>query len=207
MFPILDFLTGSSGFCPDQKVRVDPPVGARFCDNETKTCIDGECSGSICSTINSTECFCENSPYLCHVCCLLSVPGSEARCLPTIAPELTSLNPNFRDLLRPAGRSCQGYRGYCDSSGTCRGVDNNEVFNTLNKVLFSSESLNWIKENWLVVVGIVLGIIFVLVMLRFTYKRKTPLRNMARKAFSLRKKEEDKGKEGKGKNKKDGRKS
>jgi disintegrin and metalloproteinase domain-containing protein 10 len=180
------YCNGINSSCPDQPPKSNAPPGGHLCDNNTKTCVDGLCSGSICSTINSTECFC-NSPYLCRVCCQL--PSSPGTCLPTSDPQLKSLNMDFRELYRPAGRSCQNYAGYCDAEGVCRGVDNNKVFETLNKVLFSSESLNWIKENWLVVVGIIAGIIFIIIMLRITYKKKKPIKNIARKALSRRKKD------------------
>eukprot|EP00118_Oscarella_pearsei_P028417 m.2096 g.2096 ORF g.2096 m.2096 type:complete len:800 (+) comp8278_c0_seq1:27-2426(+) len=191
------YCNGTSPNCPTRELYPD----GKPCNSLSNTCIRGECMGSICAVIGYKECLCVKNKTdcaegdaRCHVCCQ---KDEKSTCISTFCSQLQALNGNLTGVVRSSGKSCANYEGYCDASGKCQGVDNEEVLKTLNKILFSSEGLNkilqWMKDNWIVIIGIVVGIALICALLHLTYKRKKPIRNLARKAARSLQRKKDKG--------------
>ena len=78
LFP-LTLNTGTSDLCPNPVTSTD----GTLCNDDSNTCLNGDCVGSICFRINETECQCTgNDDELCHVCCTDNSTGTE-RCVST----------------------------------------------------------------------------------------------------------------------------
>ena len=78
LFP-LTLNTGTSDLCPNPVTSTD----GTLCNDDSNTCLNGDCIGSVCFRINETECQCTGNPdELCHVCCTDNSTGTE-RCVST----------------------------------------------------------------------------------------------------------------------------
>ena len=104
--------SGNSGTCP----APIPRRGNGLCNNDRNVCIDGVCAGSICITMNATDCQCSISAgnpesTLCHVCCRV---GS--------GPCESSFELFDEGQEREAGRSCNNFDGYCSNESPPRSI-------------------------------------------------------------------------------------
>ena len=64
---------------------------ATLCNQDRNTCVRGECTGSVCLRIGSTECQCtEDEDQLCHVCCSMDNVNGTTHCVSTA--DLVSLH-------------------------------------------------------------------------------------------------------------------
>ncbi|XP_033098053.1 disintegrin and metalloproteinase domain-containing protein 10-like isoform X2 [Anneissia japonica] len=115
------------------------------CDQGTKRCSNGQCVVSVCMDLGLQECNCETRKEdMCHICC-----EDPTGCLP--ASTLGLFQQNGDIMLKPAGRVCNNYEGYCDTSGVCIMVDSESALNRL-KQLFTNQGalsvLQWCVVNW-----------------------------------------------------------
>ena len=77
--------------------------------SRTQTCLNGQCTGSICASLSShtVECQCSgNTSRLCDVCCM------QGEVMSTCVP-IEELGEER--LYREAGRSCSNFEGYCSN--------------------------------------------------------------------------------------------
>lgn len=67
--------------CPDPI----PNDEGTLCNENRNTCLDGECAGSVCLRINTTECeYPEDQDYLlCTVSCIVYTADGTERCVST----------------------------------------------------------------------------------------------------------------------------
>ncbi|CAC5391243.1 ADAM10 [Mytilus coruscus] len=172
--------------CPKSVAKADY---VSYCNDYTKVCVDGLCTGSLCSKVAYTpsnkvtwvECFVEasgdsvadkekqcllgckeNNTNTCHS----SEGDASVKTGPfyTLISEIRNKkqNPNYKVEL-PAGSPCNNYQGYCDVFKRCRGVDAEGPLSRLKNLLFSSETFtnikDWITEYWWAVILIAIGLI------------------------------------------------
>lgn len=165
------FCTGNSGTCP----APIPRRGNGLCNNDRNVCIDGVCAGSICITMNATDCQCSISAgnpesTLCHVCCRV---GS--------GPCESSFELFDEGQEREAGRSCNNFDGYCsnESPPRCVLVDNERTLDDLLDI-FNINTLNaiaaWLQVYWYVPVAVVAIIAIFIFLLHITYRKRKPIK-------------------------------
>ncbi|KAF2360559.1 Disintegrin domain [Trinorchestia longiramus] len=136
------------------------------CNEDTKVCKEGECSGSICLAYNMSECFLTSNlvpdkKKLCEIACQVG-SGASSSCKST--SELNKIFPN-PVFMRP-GAPCNNFQGYCDVFQKCRAVDAEGPLARLKNLLFNEATLNsvaeWITQYWYWVVF--LSVAFIVVM-------------------------------------------
>uniref|UniRef100_A0A183CIH7 ADAM10 endopeptidase n=1 Tax=Globodera pallida TaxID=36090 RepID=A0A183CIH7_GLOPA len=157
---------GTQAKCPESRNKGN----GKACQESTKVCLNGSCSGSICAHHGMRDCFLtEGKPEeLCQLAC-----ETEAGCQAAAnIPRLTVYTQEGRragQLLLPPGSPCNNYQGYCDIFRKCRSVDSNGPLSRLRTLLFNSEKIQefkeWIKEFWWACV--MLGIIIIMFMALF----------------------------------------
>ena len=91
--------TGNSSTCPAQRQRPDQTL----CNNGQNVCVEGDCVGSLCTTVGLEECQCSEEPLRCHICCTL-----RDQCVSSI-----NSNLGFPGEFIEAGRACSNFQGYC----------------------------------------------------------------------------------------------
>ena len=164
--------------CP----TVDHKANGTLCYNGARTCMQGECTGSVCERESLQECQC-TSPLdkLCHVCC----KNTTGSCLP--ASQFNIFGAESNVLMMYPAQSCNSYHGYCDMEGQCIMVDNESVMRRLRAV-FSEDSLNdvvkWFHDYWyFALIGLAsllaLTVLFVICMKR---KKRDPIATLAYKS-------------------------
>ncbi|MCL4156096.1 UNVERIFIED_CONTAM: hypothetical protein GTU68_035674, partial [Idotea baltica] len=133
--------SGYNASCPKAKARRD----LTFCNEDTKVCINGECSGSICLAHGMQECFLtsdvvQNKKKLCEIAC--QSKGNPGSCKST-----SELHRSFNStvFMRP-GAPCNNFQGYCDVFQKCRAVDAEGPLARLKNLLFSEDTLNSLAE-------------------------------------------------------------
>lgn len=161
-----------------------------LCNQDTQTCQNGECSGSLCSFVGGglTECslgsdLATEQAVLCATAC--TGPATNNVCL-SISQIAGFGGRNVT--LRP-GTPCGGLQGYCDMFGACREVNQDAVFGKLVSSLLTAPSLSvsdlatFARDYWyvLVIIGICFAIFNVLVIACVTRSMKSdnPERRLA----------------------------
>ena len=123
-------------------------MGTR-CNDGANTCSEGECKGSVCQLEGLDECQCLHE-HLCTVCCL----DDDGFCRPTGSLAKHEIQHTF--LL--SGRSCNNYKGYCNSKHECIQVNLENPLSTLDEV-FSRKNLgnalHWLKTHWYYTITII----------------------------------------------------
>ncbi|XP_065658386.1 disintegrin and metalloproteinase domain-containing protein 10 isoform X2 [Hydra vulgaris] len=132
-----------------------PVRNNELCNSNTRVCINGDCTGSLCliETYNKNECQCSKDGELCDVCCQRNNDTSTCKSLS---------QPSSKKQL-PPGSACNQYSGYCDFLNKCRKVDADGPLSRLKQMIFSLKTYNtildWIKTYWWACVLIGLGLI------------------------------------------------
>lgn len=139
----------SSYTCP----KATPVPERSVCDNGSRTCVKGDCVGSVCLLINKRDCQCSNQTELCHVCC--KDRGSTSPCL--------RYTP--RTIQKPTGSLCNRDKGRCEAS-KCILYDESKILMTLFNWFKQKTILvfNWGKENWWVCVLTAVVLLVIIVM-------------------------------------------
>ncbi|KAK2704523.1 disintegrin and metalloproteinase domain-containing protein 10-like [Artemia franciscana] len=157
------YCDGRSAACPPS----DPKPDKTECNGNTKVCIKGECTGSMCTKWGMRECLLTSAMVtdkrrLCELACQAGDDNSTCRGTSELAP-ITHITGGI--LLRP-GSPCDNYQGYCDVFLKCRAVDAEGPLARLKNLLFNRETLmtiaQWVTEYWWAV--LLMGIAFVVVM-------------------------------------------
>ncbi|KAB7502289.1 Disintegrin and metalloproteinase domain-containing protein 10 [Armadillidium nasatum] len=152
---------GYNASCPKPRARSN----LTFCNEDTKVCLNGECSGSICLAHNMQECFLtsdvvQDKKKLCEIAC-------QKTGIPNSCKSTSELRDIFNStvFMRP-GAPCNNFQGYCDVFQKCRAVDAEGPLARLKNLLFSQDTLNslaeWITQYWYGV--LLIGVAFVVVM-------------------------------------------
>ncbi|XP_063694959.1 disintegrin and metalloproteinase domain-containing protein 10-like [Bolinopsis microptera] len=157
------YCNGSSGVCP-----AAPHKNQMYCNDGSNTCYEGECKGSVCQLVNLAECQCQRD-NLCTVCCL---EGGMCR------PSGSLLNQDIQLTYLMSGRSCNNYKGYCNSDHQCIQVNLENPLTSLDDI-FSKKNLGnayqWLKTHWYYTLTII-GCTFLLcILLKVTYRRSAPM--------------------------------
>ncbi|XP_075971481.1 disintegrin and metalloproteinase domain-containing protein 10-like isoform X2 [Anticarsia gemmatalis] len=121
--------SGHSAECPAQKNK----QGLTSCNNGTKICIQGECSGSMCLAWNMTECSLSSAqPHiigeskvldrraLCHLACQT---GATADTCQSTMEFASSVGISADGISLPPGSPCDNFEGYCDLSLNCQPIE------------------------------------------------------------------------------------
>ncbi|XP_071940956.1 disintegrin and metalloproteinase domain-containing protein 10-like [Antedon mediterranea] len=159
VFVSLPVKTGISSKCPNS----DMLANGSSCDQGTKRCQGGQCMVSICMDLGLQKCTCEDKiEDKCKICCQ-DVGG----CIP--AATLGLFHQNGELLLKPAGRVCNNYEGYCDTLGACIMVDSDSALNRL-KELFTNQGalsfLQWCIVNWYYGFVLILSLCILVLLIR-----------------------------------------
>lgn len=157
------YCQGNNASCPEPKPKEDNKV----CNEGTKVCRKGKCSGSICNLApGMRECFLtsdhvHDKKKLCEIACQEGNDSSTCRS----ASELRDRIENVSVFMRP-GAPCNNFQGYCDVFQKCRAVDAEGPLARLKNLLFNQDTLNsmaeWITKYWYGVM--LLGVGFVVFM-------------------------------------------
>ncbi|XP_071138176.1 disintegrin and metalloproteinase domain-containing protein 10-like isoform X2 [Mytilus edulis] len=172
--------------CPKSDAKEDY---VSYCNDYTKVCVDGLCTGSLCSKVDYVA-----KSKVTWVECFVKAPGDtvadkEIQCLLgckinntddcySSESDAAGKPGPFQDLITeirskkedqaykvelPAGSPCNNFQGYCDVFKRCRGVDAEGPLSRLKNLLFSSETFtnikDWITEYWWAVILIAIGLI------------------------------------------------
>lgn len=152
---------GRMAQCPSPRKKRDH----KQCNEGTKVCIKGKCSGSICLAHKLTECFLtsdrvKDKKKLCEIAC--QEGNDTSTCKSTSELKHIFGEPVF---MRP-GAPCNNFQGYCDVFQKCRAVDAEGPLARLKNLLFNQDTLNsvaeWITQYWYGVM--MLGVGFVVFM-------------------------------------------
>ncbi|CAF0780039.1 unnamed protein product [Didymodactylos carnosus] len=128
------------------------------CNQNTALCEKGQCTKSICTLINRTECTLTISnvaeplrqrgidrEYLCHIGCLDARTNT---CVDTLTLGMRN-NATIGGLgykHRP-GHACAGTTGYCDVFGKCRAVDADGPLTRLKNMLLNEENIRTFTQS------------------------------------------------------------
>ncbi|XP_045108182.1 disintegrin and metalloproteinase domain-containing protein 10-like [Portunus trituberculatus] len=156
------FCEGNNASCPEPVHKEDN----RVCNEGTKVCMNGKCSGSICLAKGMKECFLtsdivHDKKKLCEIAC--QVGNDSSTCKST--SELKDIFGGSPVFMLP-GAPCNNFQGYCDVFQKCRAVDAEGPLARLKNLLFNQDTLNsvaeWITQYWYGVM--LLGVGFVVFM-------------------------------------------
>ncbi|XP_068693194.1 disintegrin and metalloproteinase domain-containing protein 10-like [Montipora capricornis] len=166
---------GQSGRCPPAESK---PRNVT-CNDGSNTCLDGACTGPICTLYGLNECECyQNEEEVCHVCC----KGIQRECM-------SARHFHGRVIHKRPGSTCKNHKGYCDSFGICVTVDSDDKLRDAFDRLFSKESmdslLDWLKSHWYSIPLIVGGMCLGFVLLRITYRTRTNPFSLARQVLLM----------------------
>lgn len=95
--------------CPPPPSKPDTTL----CEGNSKTCQNGECSGSLCSLYGHKSCDCQAQQKLCHICCWNEYTKTCHSILDY--PEYRNLS----QLYKPEGSDCGSSTGICSWDGRC----------------------------------------------------------------------------------------
>ncbi|XP_063673829.1 uncharacterized protein LOC134811051 [Bolinopsis microptera] len=100
----------------------------------------------------------------------------------------------FNHTHQGAGQACLEYSGYCNEQHRCVTINLNDPLSSLEEV-FSERSLSsaikWIKEHWYYSLSSLAGLIALIVMFKYTYVRRVPIRRALTRVKSTFLKEAD----------------
>ncbi|XP_050685900.1 disintegrin and metalloproteinase domain-containing protein 10-like isoform X3 [Eriocheir sinensis] len=156
------YCKGNNASCPQPRAKADN----KECNEGTKVCRKGKCSGSICLAKNMKECFLtsdrvHDKKRLCEIACQEGNDSSTCKSTSELK-DIFGGNPVF---MRP-GAPCNNFQGYCDVFQKCRAVDAEGPLARLKNLLFNQDTLNsvaeWITQYWYGV--LLLGVGFVVFM-------------------------------------------
>ncbi|XP_076147648.1 disintegrin and metalloproteinase domain-containing protein 10 [Alosa pseudoharengus] len=149
-----------------------PKANFTICHSETQVCINGVCSGSICSKYGLDVCTCaskegkDEMAELCHVCCMEK--NKPETCSSTGSEKWVHNFQNKVITLQP-GSPCNDFKGYCDVFMKCRLVDADGPLARLKKAIFNPELYEniaeWIVAYWWAV--LLMGIALIMLMAGF----------------------------------------
>lgn len=158
-----------SAYCEGDKASCPQPVPKeeyKECNEGTKVCTKGKCSGSICLAKGMKECFLtsdrvHDKKKLCEIACQIGNDSSSCKS----TSELKDVFGGGPVFMRP-GAPCNNFQGYCDVFQKCRAVDAEGPLARLKNLLFNQDTLNsvaeWITQYWYAVM--LLGVGFVVFM-------------------------------------------
>ncbi|XP_062386456.1 disintegrin and metalloproteinase domain-containing protein 10-like [Sardina pilchardus] len=159
---------GLTAQCPTSA----PKENFTICHSETQVCINGVCSGSICSKYNLDVCTCapeegkDEMAELCHVCCMEK--NKPETCKSTGSEKWVRFFQSKVITLQP-GSPCNDFKGYCDVFMKCRLVDADGPLARLKKAIFNPELYEniaeWIVAYWWAV--LLMGIALIMLMAGF----------------------------------------
>jgi len=169
------YCSGGEGACP----RALSKDNKTLCHEGVNTCYEGSCRGSVCQLVNLQECQCEKGD-LCTVCC-----NEGGVCRPTGS---LLVETNLTYLV--SGRSCNNYRGYCNSAHECIQVNLENPLTTLEDIFTSKNIeniLQWMKVHWYYTVSIAFTTVLLCVLLKVTYRKRAPIQKyMIQMSHTLR---------------------
>ena len=158
--------TGTSEICP----RIENLPDTTPCRNNRKSCTDGKCVGSICSTYNLTQCFCLEK-HACHICC----ESNTSLCSILKRDDNSYIYRNHGDL-------CNKEKGFCNRHGECLQLDPDSTIDRLVS-LFTGKTIvtfqDWLEVNWYY---LIIGAAFLSVVIAIfiaTYKEGTTVQTTA----------------------------
>lgn len=180
-----------------------------FCNDYTKTCLNGECIAPICARIAGggwEECFQVSAAQgvsdtdLCYVACknptsnvCISSSNTDALAKPENAPFKAVLEeaaqgknkPTVLAITLPAGSACDNFRGYCDAFSKCERIDAQGPFNQLTNMIFDPVTLGkvkeWIVEHWWAVLLMAVGLVVFMGVFIKVFGYNTPSEDPKRK--------------------------
>lgn len=148
---------GTSEFCPGLIHVAD----ATPCSSGRKSCIEGKCIGSICTSYSMDPCTCSGI-HACHICC--SANGTA--CAPLLTEQPSYIN-------RPTGESCNSRQGFCNSNGECVLTDTSSTLDRLNSMFtdVDVESVKqWIIDHWFYVKLAIVSFFVMTAVFIYTYR-------------------------------------
>ncbi|CAI5438077.1 unnamed protein product [Caenorhabditis angaria] len=164
---------GRGAQCPPSPPKYD----GLPCQDSTKVCSNGTCSGSVCELFGLKDCFLtEGKPdELCFLACIKDGKCTSSIHLSEFATNRSTFLQSGRKgksgLILHPGSPCNNYKGYCDIFRKCRSVDANGPLARLKNLLFDKKTIEtltqWVQDNWWIVV---LGGIGFLVMMALFVK-------------------------------------
>ena len=169
---------------------------ATLCDGSSAICSYDGCTKSICSLYHLTNqsgivpnatfaaAHSAQSPVQCTDTshdCTIGCQFQSGVCVATSVYKdtLHGLSMNVSTAFRAAGRSCNNFAGFCDGSGTCTGLTSDSAFNALANFNFGE----WIKNNWIVIIGVVGGLILTAIVMNLTYRSQKKQINAVMRRF------------------------
>ncbi|XP_067941797.1 disintegrin and metalloproteinase domain-containing protein 10-like isoform X2 [Watersipora subatra] len=180
---------GTQAECPPSA----PEPNGTVCDDETKVCIAGDCTGSVCSKIVGgwKECSqtiqnAADSSFLCMISCKDPVSGT---CYSS--SDTSNIPQDFKNMLASIGRAdgiavkpgypCDKDQGFCDYFLTCRQINELGPLARLKGLLLSLTSAEelaaWMQKYWWAVLLAVVGLGFVTFLLVWFGAYFTPSSN------------------------------
>jgi disintegrin and metalloproteinase domain-containing protein 10 len=164
--------TGTDKNCPDQVPKADN-TNCNCRSNQTvcsQVCDTGVCDKSQCQllTTPTPPCLCAAGTDAVKLCCNDTVSG----CVP-----YDTLVGNLGLVYLSVGAACNGADGETgfvssDAIPECNVPDNNSLLDNL--LPFLQDALNWIKKNWYWVLAGFLGLMLLVIAVRYTYRKRSP---------------------------------
>ncbi|XP_013379515.1 disintegrin and metalloproteinase domain-containing protein 10 [Lingula anatina] len=173
------YCDGVGANCPEPQHEAD----GTLCNQAEKTCVSGQCIGTICSGLGLEECQCVGSDsLLCRLCCYNS--SEPQSCHPAENYHTPSTKIRYRD----PGKGCNNYTGYCDRKHKCIEVDFNAALKRLSEVFSPKTSeivKEWFTNYWYYLLSGVGVLAFLIAVFMVNCKKKEPVSTMAFKAGKL----------------------
>ncbi|XP_078054184.1 disintegrin and metalloproteinase domain-containing protein 10-like [Mustelus asterias] len=147
---------GLATTCPDSL----PKANYTLCNQGTRLCLNGQCSGSLCTKHNLEQCsiHTQSIEEECQLWC--QTPGNPATCSSSSSVLLRQFFNNTL-LTLPPGSPCKRKQGYCDMLSVCRLVDDDGPIAKLKNAIFNPEEFedisDWMKtHSWAILFGILI---------------------------------------------------
>ncbi|KAG1654923.1 Disintegrin and metalloproteinase domain-containing protein 10 [Nymphon striatum] len=146
-----------------------PKPNKTDCNEGTRICWAGACTGSICQKYNLEECFLTSTQeadpeMMCELAC--QEKGKLDTCKSTFQ---ISKKYHMKPLKLQPGSPCNDFQGYCDVFRKCRSVDAEGPLARLKNLLFNRKTLmtiaEWVTEYWWGV--LLMGVAFIILMALF----------------------------------------
>jgi disintegrin and metalloproteinase domain-containing protein 10 len=152
--------------CPDP----EPVENGKLCMNNSKTCLDGSCKGSVCYSFEGFEpCNCAAKSLAkpetvnCVICCRPENGGVDT-CKPIDEMEEASDVSDIEFVsMVAAGEMCTSNDGYCDVFHRCRLYGEEGFLLTVIKNLFSREKWSKLASNYWWAMILVVVVVFLVI--------------------------------------------